>query len=93
MLVVRLLQPVKHRLGSDFLFFLPMVYVAQFFGPLLPSKLIRVLPIRLVLGGGGLASLELVKVPTADGQRTLVLIHAAAEVGDVGLASPWGLVL
>ena len=39
-----------------------------------------------------MASLELVKVPTADGQTALVLIHAATEVGDIGLASSGSLV-
>lgn len=47
----------------------------------------------LVLASSLLARLELVKVPTADSQRALVLIHASSEVGNVGLASPWALVV
>lgn len=37
----------------------------------------------LVLAGSLLAGLELVKVPSADVQRALVLVHALAEVVDV----------
>lgn len=37
----------------------------------------------LVLASRGLASLELVKIPTTDSQTTLVLIHALAEALDV----------
>jgi hypothetical protein len=37
----------------------------------------------LVLAGCGLACLELVQVPAADGQAALVLVHALAEVVDV----------
>lgn len=47
---------------------------------------------RLVLGSSSLASLELVKVPAADGETALVLVHALAEVGDVGLTGARGLV-
>ena len=47
----------------------------------------------LVLAGSGLARLELVKVPTADGQVALVLVHAAPEVGDVLRAHAGSLVL
>ena len=47
---------------------------------------------RLVGSGSRLASLELVKVPATDGQVALVLVHAAAEVVDVGLADLGGLV-
>jgi hypothetical protein len=38
----------------------------------------------LVLTGGGLACLELVQVPSTDSQAALVLVHALAEVVDVG---------
>ena len=44
---------------------------------------------RLVLAGSLLASLELIKVPSTDSQRALVLIHASSEVVDIGLASSW----
>jgi hypothetical protein len=37
----------------------------------------------LVLTSCGLACLELVKVPPADGQAALVLVHALAELVDV----------
>jgi hypothetical protein len=47
----------------------------------------------LVLAGGSLARLELVKVPAADGEVALVLVHAAPEVGDVLCANAGGLVL
>lgn len=47
----------------------------------------------LVLAGSGLARLELVKVPTADGQVALVLVHAAPEVADVLCANTGSLVL
>jgi len=47
----------------------------------------------LVLAGGSLARLELVKVPAADGKVTLVLVHAAPEVGDVLCANARSLVL
>ena len=47
----------------------------------------------LVLASSLLASLELVKVPSTDGQRALVLIHAPSEVGHIGLASSWSLVV
>lgn len=47
----------------------------------------------LVLRGSRLASLELVEVPTANGQTALVLIHAATEVGDISLASSGSLVV
>lgn len=40
-----------------------------------------------------MAGLELVEVPTADGQTALVLVHAAAEVGNIGLAGSGGLVV
>jgi hypothetical protein len=45
------------------------------------------LPLSLVLTSGGLASLELIQVPAANGQTTLVLVHALAEVVDVSRAS------
>lgn len=48
---------------------------------------------HLVLASSSLASLELVKVPAADGQVALVLVHAAAEVGDVLRAHGGRLVL
>jgi len=48
---------------------------------------------NLVLASSLLASLELVKVPTADSQRALVLVHAPSEVANIGLASPWALVV
>ena len=41
----------------------------------------------LVVRSSLLASLELVQVPAADRQATLVLIHALAEVVDVGRAN------
>ena len=47
----------------------------------------------LVLAGSGLARLELVKVPTADGQVALVLVHTAPEVADVLCAHAGSLVL
>ena len=47
----------------------------------------------LVLAGGSLARLELVKVPAADGKVALVLVHAAPEVGDILCAYTRGLVL
>jgi len=47
----------------------------------------------LVLAGSSLARLELVKVPAADGEVALVLVHAAPEVGDVLCAHARGLVL
>jgi hypothetical protein len=47
----------------------------------------------LVLAGSSLARLELVKVPAADGEVALVLVHAAPEVGDVLSANAGGLVL
>jgi hypothetical protein len=47
----------------------------------------------LVLAGSSLARLELVKVPAADGEVALVLVHAAPEVGDVLCANAGGLVL
>jgi hypothetical protein len=37
----------------------------------------------LILASRGLASLELIQVPSTDGQATLVLVHALAEVVDV----------
>lgn len=40
-------------------------------------------PSTLVLSRGRLARLELVQVPSADGQAALVLVHALAEVIDV----------
>lgn len=40
----------------------------------------------LVLGSSSLASLELIKVPAADVQATLVLVHAIREVLDISLA-------
>ena len=42
--------------------------------------------LRLVLGGSLLAGLELVKIPAADREVALVLVHALAEVHDIGLA-------
>ena len=47
----------------------------------------------LVLAGGSLARLELVKVPAADGKVALVLVHAAPEVGDILCANAGSLVL
>lgn len=49
--------------------------------------------VPLVLAGSGLARLELVKVPAADGQVALVLVHAAPEVADVLCAHAGSLVL
>lgn len=40
-----------------------------------------------------MASLKLVKVPTTDGQTALVLIHAATEVGNIGLTCSGSLVV
>ena len=48
--------------------------------------------IDLVWAGGGLASLELIEVPSANGQRALVLVHALPEVADIGLAGAGCLV-
>jgi len=47
----------------------------------------------LVLAGSGLARLELVKVPAANGQVALVLVHAAPEVADILCANAGSLVL
>jgi hypothetical protein len=44
------------------------------------------LPHALVLARRLLARLELVQVPSADGQAALVVVHALAEVVDVGSA-------
>lgn len=44
----------------------------------------------LVRLSGSLASLELIKVPAADANVALVLIHAAAEVANIDLTC-WGL--
>lgn len=41
----------------------------------------------LVLASSLLTSLELIKIPPTDCQRTLVLVHALAEVVDVCLTS------
>lgn len=49
--------------------------------------------VGLVLRGSRLAGLELVEVPAANGQAALVLVHAAAEVGNVGLAGLGSLVV
>ena len=49
--------------------------------------------VPLVLAGSGLARLELVKVPAADGQVAMVLVHAAPEVADVLCAHAGSLVL
>lgn len=46
----------------------------------------------LVLRSSSLASLELVEVPAADGEGTLILVHALAEVGDIRFASSGCLV-
>jgi hypothetical protein len=48
---------------------------------------------NLVLAGSGLARLELIKVPAADGKIALVLVHTAPEVGDVLRADAGSLVL
>src|SRR5262245_34356090 len=43
-------------------------------------------PCLLVLRSCLLTSLQLVQIPAANGQAALVLVHALAEVVDVGLA-------
>ena len=43
-------------------------------------------PHSLILASGALARLELVEIPSADGQAALVVVHALAEVANVGLA-------
>ena len=50
------------------------------------SSICSIPPTSLVLTSGSLARLELVQVPSADGQAALVLVHALAEVVDVGAA-------
>lgn len=47
---------------------------------------------NLVLRSSSLAGLELVEVPAADGEGALVLVHALAEVGDIGFAGSGRLV-
>ena len=70
-----------------FFFFIHRRLLINEDAPLQPSHL------RLVLAGGSLARLELVKVPAADGQVALVLVHAAPEVADVLCAHAGSLVL
>lgn len=41
---------------------------------------------NLVLRSGLLASLELIEIPRADGHVAVVLVEAAAEIGDIRLA-------
>lgn len=55
------------------------------------ASLLR-LPI-LVLASSGLACFELVKVPSTDGEASLVLVHALPELVDVVCASTLSLVL
>lgn len=70
-----------------FFFFIHRRLLINEDAPLQPSHL------RLVLAGGSLARLELVKVPAADGQVALVLVHAAPEVADILCANAGSLVL
>lgn len=45
--------------------------------------------LALVLACSSLACLQLIKVPSADCERTLVFVHASLEVGDIVLADLW----
>lgn len=54
----------------------------------LSIQILSPLHIPLILTSRSLASLELIKVPTADGQTALVLIHTPAKAGDVLGARP-----
>jgi hypothetical protein len=52
---------------------------------MISSLFIRILPNQRLLAGGGLASLELLKVPVANLHVSVVVVHALCKVlGDTG---------
>lgn len=80
--------PIFSRTCSCFLQYHPITMHLTFMRhPEIPQRMASSFASSLVLSSRSLAGFQLVQVPTANSQITLILIHAVPEVADISRAS------